>query len=135
MNLEKTISKRREEIKKKISELKKEIRQIKYSKSVELSPEDKEIYDLLKDDGKPSLMRKYASEKDYLISTKKTSINFLNGNLLELKCEEKGHDEKVISVSNHGVYVQCNRCKHPYKRGMNAKESQDWYKMMHTRFR
>jgi hypothetical protein len=138
-NLE--IKKERKELKSKIKELKREKRKIENSDVVNLTLEQRTSYELRNESCKRdeergrAIFKPYEDEKDYLIKTTiNPKIRMYEHGLVVLLCEEKGHDEKVIALGDHGTVCRCDRCGASYTRSMSMNEGRNWYDAMHTPF-
>ena len=120
------ITKNKRNLRKDISKLQKEILSIESSENFKLDEESKKNYNSWKDLSEKSkktfknLINPIKDEKDYAIRIRQCQISLYEHSLKSLICEEKGHKESVISLGNHGTYVECKRCGEHYTRDMNV---------------
>lgn len=110
------ITENKRKLRKDISKLQKEVLSIEFSENFQLNKEDKKDYDSWKDFSEKSkknlknILNPIRNERDYAIRIINCQISLYEHSLKSSICEEKGHNEKVISLGNHGTYVECKRC-------------------------
>ncbi len=133
-NLEKTFKKQKKGINLEILRLNKEILEVKLSEKIILNESQKKDYESCRDNENPDF-KFYKNEKDYLIKNKEMQIDFLKNQKISLICKKKGHQEKILSFSNHsGAFVECERCEIFYNRPMNYSESKIWSGLVSDQF-
>ena len=121
-----------EEVDKKSSKLTEELSKIQKSENVKLTLEQKNDYEFWVN--KKTEFNPYKNERDYLIKNLIFQLYFLNQKKAFLICEKKGHKEKVLSSSNHGIFAYCERCENYYQRPMDQSELKSWQDLLRMEF-
>lgn len=122
-------------LEKKIEEIKKNIFQISTSSNVSLNGKQIKKYNKWNDVASGSnFLKPYENKKEFLLKEEKIKFAFTELKYKQLTCQEKGHDEEIVSTGYNGVYVNCKRCNTGYIRPMTQKEQESFFEITSTPF-
>ena len=122
-------------MRKEIRGIRKNIFQIYISSDISLDEEQRKSYNSFNNTAsKNAWLEPYKNEKEFLLKEEKIKLAFIKLRYDKLICQEKGHDEEVVSTGSDGAYVSCKRCHTGYRRPMNQKEYKSFHEIMNTPF-